>query len=240
MGHPQDCPLSPVLYSFYTRGLADLNSNGLKRVRTLADDGLIYKPASDTHTAVTAVQEQLGKTSVTMVPRDKVRNQSKQGANPVTWCTLNNKAVRRSNASSLHQRKSHRYFGIHFDRTLTYKMQVDSTKLRCKKGLSMLKAMVAKDIEQRHLFLLYQNVVLSVLHNGLGSTTLSHSQPVKLVRVQNEAMRVILKTATDTPIESMRYVVDLPPIPINMTQGWASQSASQCRAGSQEFTSRCC
>ena len=47
----------------YTKGLADLNSNGLSRVLTLADDGLIYKTASDISTAVTAVQEQLEKVS---------------------------------------------------------------------------------------------------------------------------------------------------------------------------------
>ena len=33
---------------------------------------------------------------------------------------------------------------------LTYKTQVESTKLRCKKGLSALKAMASKGIEQRH------------------------------------------------------------------------------------------
>ena len=36
-----------------------------------------------------------------------------------------------------------RYLGIHFDRTLTYKTQVESTKLRCKKGLSMFNMTVA-------------------------------------------------------------------------------------------------
>ena len=55
--------MSLVLYNVYTKGLVDLNSNGLRRVLTLADDGLIYKTASDTHTAVTAVQEQLEKVS---------------------------------------------------------------------------------------------------------------------------------------------------------------------------------
>ena len=59
MGLPQGSPLSPVLYNVYTKGLEDLNSNGLSRVLTLADDGLIYKTASDTHTSFTAVQEQL-------------------------------------------------------------------------------------------------------------------------------------------------------------------------------------
>ena len=41
-------------------------------------------------------------------------------------------------------------------------------------------------------------------------TTLSQSNLVKLDRVQNEAMRIILGTTKDTPIETMRYLLDLP------------------------------
>ena len=87
---------------------------------------------------------------------------------------------------------------------------IESTKLRCKKGLSALKAMASKGIEQRHLFLLYQSVILSVIDYGLGLTTLSQSNLMKLDRVQNEAMRVVLGTAKDTPIETMRSLLDLP------------------------------
>ena len=46
IGLSQGFPLSPVLYNVYTKGLADLNSNGYSQVLTLADDGLIYKTAS--------------------------------------------------------------------------------------------------------------------------------------------------------------------------------------------------
>ena len=48
-------PLSPILYTVYTEGVADLNSNGLRGVLTLAYDGLIHKTASDINTAVTTV-----------------------------------------------------------------------------------------------------------------------------------------------------------------------------------------
>ena len=53
-------------------------------------------------------------------------------------------------------------------------------------------------------------MILSVIDCGLGLTTLSQSNPLKLHRVQNEAMRVILGTTKDTPIETMRYLLDLP------------------------------
>ena len=74
----------------------------------------------------------------------------------------------------------------------------------------MLKALAAKSIEQRHLFLLYQSVILSVTDCGLGLTALSQSNMLKLDRVQNEAMRVIVGTTEDAPIETMRYLLDLP------------------------------
>ena len=90
---------------------------------------------------------------------------------------------------------------------LTYKTQVESTKLWCKKELSTLKSMASKGIEQRHLFLLYQSVILSVIDYGPGLTTLSQSNLLKLDRVQNE---IILGTTKDTTIEAMRYLLDLP------------------------------
>ena len=129
------------------------------------------------------------------------------------WCTLNNKAVS-FYGETIERMNSLRYLGIHFNRMFTYKTQVESTKLRCKKGLSALKAMASKGIEQRHLFLLYRSVILSVIDYGLGLTTLSQSNLLKLDRVQNEAMRVILGTTKDTPIETMRYLLDLPSMEI--------------------------
>ena len=70
--------------------------------------------------------------------------------------------------------------------------------------------MPAKGIEQRHLFLLYQSVVLSVIDYGLGLTTMAQTNLLKLDRVQNEAIRVILGTTKDTPIEITRFMLDLP------------------------------
>ena len=87
--------------------------------------------------------------------------------------------------------------------------RINKTQVQ-EKRLSALKAMAAKGIEQRHLFLLYQSVILSVIDYGLGLTTLSQSNLLKLDRVQSEAIRVILGTTKDTPIETMRYLLDLP------------------------------
>ena len=73
-----------------------------------------------------------------------------------------------------------------------------------------MKAVASNGIEQRHLFLLCHSVILDVIDYGLGLTTLSQSNLLKLDRVQNEAMRVILGTTNYTPIETMHYLLDLP------------------------------
>ena len=136
------------------------------------------------------------------------------------------------NGEVIERTNSFRYLEIHFDRMLTYKMQVESTKLRCKKRLSAMKAQSSKDIEQRNLFPLYQSVILSVIDNGLGLTTLSQSNVLKLDRVQNEAMGVILGTTKDTPIEAMRYLLDLPSMETryNVGQVKAKHISVQCRS----------
>ena len=55
-------------------------------------------------------------------------------------------------------------------------------------------------------------MILSVFDYGLGLTTLSQFNLLSLDRVQNESVRVILGTTKDTPIEAMRYLLDLPSI----------------------------
>ena len=56
----------------------------------LADEGLIYKTASDIKTVVTAVQEQLEKVSHRCQETESKINPSMA---QVLWCTLNNKAI---------------------------------------------------------------------------------------------------------------------------------------------------
>ena len=70
----------------------------------------------------------------------------------------------------------------------------------------------ANSIEQRHLFLLDQSVALSVTDYRLGLKTMAQTNLLKLDRVQNEAMRVILGTTKDKPTETMRFMLDLPPM----------------------------
>ena len=134
MGLPQGFLLSHVLFSVYTNGLAELNSIGLSQVLTLEDNGLIYETANDTHTAVTAVQEQLAKVSQWYQETGSKINLSKAKA---LWCTLNNKAVAQAmpavslNREVIKHLSRFRYLRIDFDRLLTYKMQVEIANLMC-------------------------------------------------------------------------------------------------------------
>ena len=139
MGLPQGSPLSPVLYNVYRKGLANLNSNDLSRVVTLADDRLIYKTANGIHTAVTTVQEQLEKVSHWCQETESEIYPSKAQA---LWCTLNNKAIEQAmsaasfNGEVIERTNSFRYLRIHFDRMLTYKTHVESTNSFARKDFS--------------------------------------------------------------------------------------------------------
>ena len=70
--------------------------------------------------------------------------------------------------------------------------------------------------------------MLCVIANGLVLTTLPQSKLLRLDRVQNEAMRVILCTTKITFIKAMHYLLDLPPM--ETTHKAASQSVSTCDA----------
>ena len=65
----------------------------------------------------------------------------------------------------------------------------------------------AKGIKQGHIFRQYQSGVLSVIDYGLGLTTIVQTNLLKLDRVQNEAMRVTLRTTNDTPIATIRFML---------------------------------
>ena len=73
-----------------------------------------------------------------------------------------------------------------------------------------MRVMAAANCEQRHLVLLYQGLVLSVIEYILAILTLSRTQMARLERLQNEGMRIILGCTKDTSCKAMRYLLDFP------------------------------
>ena len=55
-------------------------------------------------------------------------------------------------------------------------------------------------------------MVLSFTDYGLVITIMAQTNLLKLDRVQNEAIRVLLGTTKDTPIETTKFMLDLPPM----------------------------
>ena len=82
-------------------------------------------------------------------------------------------------------------------------------------------------------------MILSVTDCGLGLTTLSQANLLKLDRVQNEAMRVIFGTIRCVLSETMQCLLDLLPVETGH-KGGASQSVPQWCAESQKSSPRCC
>ena len=190
------------------KGTGDLASNGLSLVLTLADDGPIYKTASDTQTAVTTVQEQLEKVSQWCQETGFENNPSKVQA---LWCTLDNKALGQAmpavsfNEQVTQHTNSLRYFGIDFDRMLMQKMQVQQRTVRtesqvCKRHRTTSPVPGVSECDTQHHWL------RSGSHNPVTV------QPADTQQGASKAMRVILGTIKDTPIEAMLYLLDLPPL----------------------------
>ena len=97
-----------------------------------------------------------------------ISRQSRQGTNIVF--TLDNKAAGKPMPAvtfdgAVVERTSHlRYLGIYFDRMPTYRKHMETTALKCKKRSVSPEGNGCKG--QRHLFLLYESVVLSVMITG--------------------------------------------------------------------------
>ena len=161
-------------------------------------------------------------------------NQSKTQA---LWFTVSNKTEGQAtpavsfNGEVIEHTNSFGYLGTYFNRMLTYKTQVKSTKHRCKK-------VTVRAGGQRHLVLMFQSVILSVITYGPRSH-IPVTVQLKLHRAQNEATRVILGIPKDTLTETIRYLLNLPPYG-NSTQDGVIQSISRNDVESLESTPRCC
>ena len=72
--------------------------------------------------------------------------------------------------------------------------------------------MAAAHIDHRMLYILYQQLILSVIDYGLECLTLSKSQLERIDRKQNEAVHIILGCTRDTPLVCMRHILGIPTV----------------------------
>ena len=104
----------------------------------------------------------------------------------MTWFSLNNHIVNTPTptvnlcSNTVERTSTMKYLGMRFDRSLAFTEHIDQVVIKAKKGLSAMRVMAATDCEQRHLVLLYEGLVLSVMDYALAIMTLSHTQIEKL------------------------------------------------------------
>ena len=128
---PQGSLILLVLFSVYTKGLAELNQNGPSKILTPVDDGLIYKASRDSQEAAEAVQQLDSVSQWRHITRSFISPDEAQ----TLWCTLDNRAAGKPvpevtfDGTVVEQTRHLRYLGIHFDRMLTYRKHVETTAL---------------------------------------------------------------------------------------------------------------
>jgi ribonuclease HI len=105
-----------------------------------------------------------------------------------------------------------KYLGITFDRSLSFKHHVDNIIQKANGGLSALKVMAGLGMPQHTLATMMLALVHSRMDYGLGLLSLSSTQITRIERIQNEAMRLVLGCPRDTPVEAMKYILNLPSI----------------------------
>jgi hypothetical protein len=99
----------------------------------------------------------------------------------------------------LKRSQSMKYLGIYFDRNLSFIEHIDRViESAERKGLSAINVMAAADCEQRHLFIFYQELVVSIFEYALAIQTFSNKHIERLERIQNKAMHIILGCTRDT------------------------------------------
>jgi hypothetical protein len=146
----------------------------------------------------------------------------------MTWFSLNNHAVNFLTPTlnlcmmDVERTNTRKYLNVQCDRSFAFTERVDHVIIKARKGVAAIRVMAVANCEQRHLVLLFQGLVLSVVEYALAIFTVSQTQIQRLEHIQNEAMRILLGCTRNTACRAMRHLLDFPAVKDSISLSRAS------------------
>ena len=208
-GVPQGAVLSPLLFLFFIDGIRDEAPDGAL-VSMYADDIAVWASHQDKEVALRIVQEAVEAFSVWSKNHRITLNTAKcevsffsSSPKEASWSpslTLNGQPFRVN--------KTPTFLGVTFDRTLTFRPQVEAVKSKTLGRIKNLSSLASKEWgwDRSYLTRVYKATIGSVLHycGAAWQPWLANTNRQILERVNNRALRSITGQTSDTPIECLR------------------------------------
>ena len=195
-GVPQGAVLSPLLFLFFIDGIRDEAPEGAL-VSMYADDIAVWASHRDKEVALRIVQEAVEAFSVWSKNHRITLNTAKcevsffsSSPKEASWSpslTLNGQPFRVNNTST--------FLGVTFDRTLTFRPQVEAVKSKTLGRIKILSSLASKEWgwDRSYLTRVYKATIGSVLHycGAAWQPWLANTNRQILERVNNRALRSI-------------------------------------------------
>ena len=207
-GTPQGSCLSPILYVIFVNDLTSKVDQKTTSVGQYADDVGLYSTHRNIKTAITHVQNALDHVMEWCRKWQVIMNVKKSQVVLFSKCPthrqqavnlkLFDQVIPTSNEAT--------YLGVIFDTRLTWEHQIRQMTERAEGRLNLLKAMAS--ISRKHnpnvLSQLYNSIIRSIFeYPSVCIVSAANVHINKLQRIQNQALRVILKVPAYIPIETM-------------------------------------
>ena len=213
-GVPQGAVLSPLLFLFYINGIREEVPSGVS-VSMYADDMAIWSQDRDKTVAESKVQEAVHRVSEWSYLHKLKLNTSKCEVSFFTSDTHEAKwipSITLDNQPFIFK-KTPKFLGVTFDRSLSFRPHVDSVKLRVMSRIRILSSLSSKEWgwSRRCMTRIYTALIHSTLHycGAAWQPWLAKSNVAILERVQNRALRILTGQLADTPLECLRTEAEL-------------------------------